>query len=89
MGRGVKTLKDEMTWAKWSIYNTKTVVTPILPGAECPLVLLQAKGMRPHSTKPKAKKNRWDIYTCVPAALSFLQLLRKVPRQAVSCDFMH
>lgn len=56
----VKAWKDERTWAKWSICSGAmpgTGVTPILPGAEHPLVLLQAKGMRLHSMKPKSKKN--------------------------------
>ena len=48
MGGAVKAWKDGGAQGKWeacSGVTPRTGVTPVLPGAECPLFLLQAKGM--------------------------------------------
>lgn len=48
LGRSVKAWKSGGAWGKWEAYSgvlPKAGVTPILPDAEHPVFLLEAKGI--------------------------------------------
>lgn len=80
LGRAVKAWKDERTW-KCNICSgavPRTGVTPILPGAEHPLVVLQAKGMRLHRMKLESKTD--GIFMPVSQQLYLLSVAEEGPQ---------
>lgn len=88
----MKTWKSGGARGKWEAYSgvlPRTGVTPILPDAEHPVFLLQAKGISHFLGGGPSLKRAGRIFMPAFQQLYLFSSCWKDLRQAVSCDFTH